>query len=334
MNAALGASLLLGGAPRAAACQSVPRTHVLIVTGASGEPRFGTTFHTEATGMRSSAMTTLGIPDSLIIYLSEDRARDPATIAGRSTKEGLTKAFETIASRAKPDDLVFILLIGHGTADKDVSRFNLPGPDMTDAEFAKQLDRFGAQTVAFVNASSASGDFVKRVAGPRRIIITATKSGFEGNETIFASHFVAAYAKDGADQDKDGRISLLEAFGYARREVQRAYEKDNKLLTEHAVLDDDGDGVGHADASDKGPDGLRARSLFLAPAAGISAAVAATPQGVELLATQRRVQAQIDSLRLVKAGMSEEDFQKALEPLMVQLAEATRALRALEVRKP
>jgi hypothetical protein len=251
-------------------------------------------------------------------------------ISARSTKDNVVAAVDKLVARARPGDAILILLIGHGSSQDDVSRFNLPGPDMTDAEFAKQLDRLAAWNVAFVNASSASGDFVKTLAGPKRIVITATKSGFERNESLFAGHFVAAYAKPGADTDKDGRVSLLEAFVYARRETARAYEQANKLLTEHAILDDDGDGVGHADPGDKGPDGPRARAFFLAP----SVVMAASPAAAELVATQQRVQAQIDSLRARKAQMSEEEFQKALEPLMVKFAETARALRALPSKKP
>jgi hypothetical protein len=319
--------------PRPVPGQSSPRTFVLIVSGASGEPRFAEQFHKEAMALRSVAGERFGIPDSLIAYLAEDPSKNPAAITGRSTREGVTQAIENIATRAHRGDRVFILLLGHGSMQNDESRFSMPGPDLTAGDFAELLDRLAAQSVAFIDASSASGDFVKRLSGPNRIIITATKSGFEGNETLFAEHFVDAFVKDGADTDKDGRVSILEAFIYAHREVQRAYEQTNRLQTEHAMLDDDGDGVGHADPSDKGPDGLRARTFFLGSSA-VSAALASNPKAAELLATQQRLQSQIDSLRALRSGMKEEDFQRALEPLVIKLAETTQALKALEVKKP
>ena len=76
--------------------------------------------------------------------------------------------------------------------------------------------------------------------------MTATKSGMERNQTEFPSYFVEAFAEDKADADKDQRVSMLEAFLYARREVERFYEKGRLLATEHAILDDDGDGAGTA----------------------------------------------------------------------------------------
>ena len=322
-------SALGGGAVDA---QATPRSFVLIVTGASGEPRFANTFHAQAMALRAAARNRFGLDASQIVYLGEDVSKDATAITARSTREEVTKAIEGIAARASAGDRVFILLIGHGSTQSEQPRFSLPGPDLSAPDFAKLLDRLKNQSVAFVNASSASGDFIKHLAGPNRVIVTATKSSYEGNETVFGQHFVAAYAADGADTDKDGRVSLLEAFIYARREVQREYEKTNRLQTEHAMLDDDGDGVGHADASDKGPDGLRARAFHLGSS---PAAVAANdPKAAELLATQQRLQAQVDSLRALRSGMKEDDFQKLLEPLLLKLAETNQALRALQPRKP
>ena len=327
-------TLLLGGAPGASVAQAVPRTHLLIITGASGEPRFASQFHALAMGLRAVATTKFGIPDSLVMYLAEQTTPDPRSITGRSTREGVIQAFDRIAARASAGDAVLILLIGHGSGDADVSKFNVPGMDMSDADFDTQLDKLSNQVVAFVNAASASGDFVKTVSGKNRVVVTATKSNFERNETLFAGHFVGAYVKDGADTDKDGRVSVLEAFTYARREVQREYETTNRMQTEHAMLDDDGDGAPKADPGVRGPDGTLASKFFLQSVAGISAAAAADPRVGELLATQSKLQSQLDSLRLAKGIMKEDQYEKALEDLLVRIAENASALRALGVRKP
>jgi hypothetical protein len=304
------------------------------VTGASGEPRFAQQFHALAMSMVAVATTSFGIPDSQITYLAEQTTPDPKAIRGRSTRDGVSQAFDQIATRASRGDAVFIMLIGHGSSDGDVSRFNVPGADMTDSDFNAQLSKLSSQVVAFINASSASGDFVKTLSGKNRVIVTATKSGFERNETLFAGHFVSAYAKEGADTDKDGRVSVLEAFVYARREVQREYEGTNRLQTEHAMLDDDGDGAGRADPDARGPDGTMASRFFLQPAAGVSAMVAADPRAAELFATQSRLQAQLDTLKLAKGVMPEKEYDSKLEDLLLKIAENASAIRALGVRKP
>jgi hypothetical protein len=331
IGTAVAAGLLSGGGPRAASAQALPRTHLVIISGSSGEESFATRFHALASAFKA-AVGRFGVPDSLVTWLAESTERDRA-ITGRSTRDGIAQAIDRLATRASSGDAVLILLLGHGTSDGSISRFNVPGPDISDIEFGGLLDRLSGQVVAVVNAASASGEFVKTLSRRNRVVITATKSGFERNETIFGDHFVAAYAKDGADADKDGRVSLLEAFTYARREVEREYEGANKLLTEHAMLDDDGDGSGSAEPGDRGPDGLIAKAFYLQPAVSASAA-AANPRVAELLATERRLQAQLDSLRLAKAAMSEADYQKALEDLLLKLSETSAELRALGVRKP
>lgn len=334
VSAAAAVTLLLGGAPRVAGAQNAPRTHLLIVTGSSGEPRFAQQFQALATTLRGVALDRFGIPESRITWLAENPATDPGAITARSTRDEIQRAIDGIAGRAAPGDAVLILLIGHGSSDGTRSTFNVPGPDVSDAEFRSMLGKLSGQSVAFINASSASGDFVKSLSGRNRIVVTATKSGFERNETVFAQHFVTAYAKDGADADKDGRVSLLEAFHYARREVQREYESNNKLQTEHAVLDDDGDGTGRADPAERGPDGGLASRFFLQPAVTLTAAAAADPRAAPLLAEQARLQAQLDTLRLARGVLPEADYQKRLEDLLLRISENAAALRALGVRKP
>lgn len=333
VSSAAALTLLSGGDPRDAFAQGPPRTWVLIITGSSGEPRFASQFHLQAMAFRG-ALERYAIPSTQLTYLAEATAVDPRAVAGRSTREEIAKAVDRIAASARAGDLVLILLIGHGSSDGTVSRFNVPGPDVSDVEFRTMLGRLSAQTVAFINASSASGDFVKTLSGRNRLIVTATKTGFERNESLFAQHFVAAFAGDGADTDKDGRVSLLEAFNYSRREVQREYESTNRLQSEHAILDDDGDGTGRSDPAQGGPDGVLASRLFLQPAVVLSAAAAADPRVAALLATETRLQAQLDTLRLAKGVMPAAEYDKALEDLLLKIAENSSALRALGVRKP
>ena len=64
-------------------------------------------------------------------------------------------------------------------------------------ELAAQFSIFPTQTMILVNAFSASGDFVSLLSGPNRVVVTATKTGFERNESIFGEFFVEAFAADG-----------------------------------------------------------------------------------------------------------------------------------------
>ncbi len=326
-----GLALLLGGAPHAASAQArPPRTAFLIISGVGGEPRLSQQFLAWSRAVATAATTRFGVPDSLVVVLAEDSTQ--ARVTARSTRENVIAQLTRLATTSKAGDRVVVLLFGHGSTQGEVSRFNVPGPDITPDDFRLALAPMREASLILVNTTSASGDFVKQLAGPNRTIITATRSGREQNETLFPQYFVAALTSDVADADKDGRSNLLEAFTYARREVERVFEQGNRIATEHPLLEDDGDGVGHSDASEKGPDGLRARTLFLEPLGG--ATVAADPRAAKLLADRRDVEGRIEALRAKRTSMSEEEYQRAIEPLMVQLAETTRALRALEGKKP
>jgi hypothetical protein len=302
-------ALALAVASPAAAEQS----HLLIVVGLGGEPKFTDAFHELATSMVTAAEDKLGVARANVVYLGE---KTPL----RSTRENVVKAFEDVARRAASGDLVFILLIGHGSFQSGEARFNLPGPDMSAADFAPLLARLPSQKVVFVNTASASGDFIKALSGKDRAIVTATKSAFERNETEFAQYFVEAFTKDGADADKDQRVSVLEAFDYARREVQRAYEKNQRLLTEHAVLDD------HAD-------GALARTLFLGSGAPAIARASDDPELAELRRQRRDIETKIDALKAQKETMAAARYDEELEKLLVELALKDGAIRRREAPK-
>ena len=314
----LAVAWLLGGGPQSpgvlAAQPPSPRTHLLIVAGISGDPAYRDAFHETALALATAATGRFGLPDSSVIVLSEDPARNPARIAGRSTHEEVARALARMATRSAPDDQVIIVLIGHGTEQGGTPRFNLPGPDLAAADLALALNGFAGRSLAVINTASASGGFVESLAGPRRLIITATKSGFEQNAPIFGKHFVAAFTGESADTDKNGRISMLEAFTYASREVARIYEADNRLLTEHARL---------------GGDSALARRFFLG-AGGASATARQSPALTSLHATRDSLERQLEALRGRKAGMDADSYERALESLLVQIARNGQAIRTAE----
>lgn len=330
---AVGAAVVAAAAPRYVVAQqsSLGDTHVLIVAGVGGEKHYSDMFHQWSMALSDALRERHGVAADNIVYLGESAERAPNRIAGRSTKENVQKELGRLTSEAGAADRVLIVLFGHGSATNDESRFNLPGPDLTATEWATLLDRLGAPTVAFVNAASASGDFVKPLSGDRRVVITATKSGFERNETRFGRFFVDAFAKDVADVDKDGRVSLLEAFEYSRREVARTYEEEGALLTEHAQLDDDGDGTGTAAPDDKSKDGGLARGFHLNSAAKVLAG--ASPRLRALYEEKQAIEIRLEALRRRKDSMPAAEYESQLETLLVQLAETNQAIRELE-KKP
>jgi hypothetical protein len=189
------------------------------------------------------------------------------------------------------------------------------------------LDRFTAQPVVLVNTTSASGDFIKDLSGPRRTIITATKSPFERNETVFGQFFVEAFVRDVADIDKDERVSMLEAFNYAAHEVRRAYESQDRLLTEHAQLDDNGDGEGSGEPDPTTGDGALAQTFVLQGTAATVKAASADTVLATLQRQQRELQQAIANLRARKAEMEPAAYDAELERLLLELARVAQEIR-------
>jgi len=120
----LTAALLLSGGAASAAAQD---SHLLVITGVSGDEEHAKRFHAWATKLLDAATTTDGVPDANIVYLAEKPDMDAARIRGRSTSENVQKAVADLAAKAHPGDQVVIVLIGHGSFDGSVAAFSMPG---------------------------------------------------------------------------------------------------------------------------------------------------------------------------------------------------------------
>jgi hypothetical protein len=310
------------------------RTHLLIVSGLGGEPQYTEQFRTLGLALAEAARKRYGIPDSEVVYFAEEGPKDPR-IAGVSTKVNVEAALAKFAKRAAPGDEVVIVLIGHGSGSGEDSKISLPGPDLSARDFARDIASFTSQRVAFVDLTSASGDMLPVLSAANRVVITATKSSFERNESVFAKYFIAALTGDGADVDKDGRVSLLEAYRYAFTETKRYYDDQGRLQTEHAQLDDDGDKKGTAEPDMRvavNGEGSLARRVFLGGGVYASTAGANDPKLAALYKERFAIEGRIDELKKRKAALSADAYDDALENLLVELAMKTKAIRAMEGR--
>jgi hypothetical protein len=300
-------------------------SHLLVVVGLGGEEESREMFHRWATDLVVAAKTRYGLAPEHVLYLAERAETEGA--AGRSTREEIDRAVDRMTSSVRPGDRVFVVLFGHGSFANSEARFNLPGPDLTAAEFAALLDRFGEQSVAFVNTTSSSGAFLGPLAGRNRAVLTATRTGGERNETLFGGFFVEAFIDGEGDLDKDGRLSMLEAFTWAKRRVAEAYSKENLLLTEHAAIDDDGDGKGSLEPDPMSGDGALARTMILAGRTADPAAGADDPELRVRLERRRDLEDQVARLRLSKDRMTPDQYEKELERLLIELARTSREIR-------
>ena len=141
-----------------------------------------------------------------------------------------------------------MFLVGHAYFDGRLSHFNIAGPDLAQEEFARLFADLPAREAVFWCTQPASGFYLRPLSGEGRVVITATEADREVNETTFATHLADLLAEpptiDRLDADGDARISLLDVYLETSRRVAEAYAADNALPTEHAQLEDTGDGRG------------------------------------------------------------------------------------------
>ena len=313
----------------ASAFAQAPR--LAVVVGLAGDPEHGELFQRWAATLVDAA-GRLGVAKEHIVYLADKPDVDPARTTGRSTRDDVVKAFGALAA-AGPEDPVFVVLIGHGTFDGKVAKFNLPGPDMTPADFEPLLKRLKSTHVVFVNTASASGPFVEALAAPGRTIVAATRTGAERFATLFGGYFADALAGTEADADKNRRVSVLEAFTYATREVTTAYEREGIMLTEHAILSDNGKREGTAAPTPDGEQGRVASVLSLGPGESTDP-LPADPKLRGLYVERRDIERRIEALKLLKESMPPERYAAELEKLATALALKTREIREAEGKEP
>jgi len=288
------------------------QTHLLVITGVPGDEEHAAQFQKWADAFVDAAKKKDTVPDANITVLKDRGA----------TKEGVEKAFADLSAQMKPSDAVVILLIGHGSFNGQQAAFNLPGPDLTVADWGKLLGKLPSQRVAFINTSSSSGAFLPAIAAPGRVVITATKTGGERNETQFPEFFTAAFADPSADRDRNGHVSIAEAFEYAKAKVVQAFQQKGNLLTEHATMDDGGEGQ-------------LAASMFLGIGRADSVLTADTsdPAVKKLVDEKDAIDRQIAALKLRKTSMADAQYEEQMEKLLTELALKTKAIRDAQSKK-
>ena len=215
-----------------------PNKYAVIINGAGGDPAYAKQFEQWTAELKSALLERFAFEAKNLLVLENAKAID------------VRNTFAQLKSQMEANNVLFVFLIGHGSFDGKESKFNLVGPDLAASEYNTLLSALPTKRVIVLNMASASGEFIKSLSAKGRIIITATKSGQETNATRFAGFFITALKAPDADTDQDGHVSILEAFVYANRLTADFYTRAGRLATEHALIDDNGDGVGREKAAE------------------------------------------------------------------------------------
>ena len=300
--------------------ESADRASVVIAVSEGGEEQYAEAFAKWASNWQKAC--DAGGAKHLAVGLDK-LALDQTAKDAPSDRDKLKSALD-----AEPKDgakELWLVLLGHGTADAKDAKFNLRGDDVSVAEIAAWLKPF-VRPVIVVCAFSASGAWLKPLAARGRVIVTATKTGSENNYSRFGGYLSQAIADPAADIDKDGETSLLEAWLTAARKTADFYKEEGRLATEHSLLEDNGDGLGTPPEWFSGvravkktkdgtaPDGLRAAQIHLVHSAAERALTA------EQRTQRDALERELAALRDRKGTMKENEYFRELEALLLKIA--------------
>jgi hypothetical protein len=292
--------------------------YALVVSGASGEQKYAERYDEWRTKLVNLLADRFGYGRDRVFALGEK----PTARVQLASRENVRRTLGALAARVRAEDLLLIVLIGHGTFDGTAAKFNLVGPDLDASEWAALLRPFSGRLVV-VNSTSASYAFLPALSRRNRVVITATDSRAARYDTVFPEYFIKAMEQAAAESGRDGRVSIWDVFTTASEGVKRYYEQRGLLPVEHALLDDAGDGFGK-EADQPGTDPSFAQSVYLNGNSEETAMDAATRS---LSDRRDDLIAQVGRLKERKTSMPQSDYEAQLEKLLVELAKVSRELR-------
>ena len=290
----------------------------LIISGASGGDKYAEQMAGWRNELRASLISRYQFKPEFVKVLVDEAAAS----GEKGNAENVRKLFAEVKKSATKDDFILIVLLGHGTFDGDVAKFNLVGPDLTAKDWSDLLA--GVQgRIALVNTTEASFPFLESLTAKGRVVITATDSAAQKYATVFPEYFVKAMTDASSDLDKNGRTSIYEVFAAASAAVKQHYEQRGQLTTERALIDDNGDGKGR-EASAEGPDGGIARLDYLDNEV---AAATGNPELAALIKRRQELEQKIEEHKQLKGVMPDGEWQTQFEKMVLELAQVSAEIR-------
>ncbi len=306
--------------------------YVMILSGAVAEGRYTERFRAWSIRLYDLLVNQYGYgPDRIRLLFGPGNPADPK-ISGPCRRETILETVAELQESVKPGDQLLFFFIGHGTHNEGGTKFNIIGPDITAETFSELLDAFSEQDLVVVNTTGTSYPFCVALSGPGRVIISATRSHAEKYDTMFAEYFIEALENHSADRDKNRRLSMWEAFQYAKQRVEKWYDDQDRIPSEHPTLDDNGDGLFSSDPDPRENDGGLAQIAYLDVLKDPEAdrALPEDPDRrvrYELTRKMHEIERAVFLLRNRKAELLLEDYKRQMETLLIELARTNRKLK-------
>ncbi len=211
-------------------------TYVLLIKGIGRDPVDGVLKDQALNALRGFLLEQTRVDPSRLVVL------DAQADASQPTADNIHRALDTFAARIRPRDRFICYYIGQANVVGGVLRLNLPGPDITDKELADWLRALATKRQVIVLDCPCAGLAAKTLTAEGRIIVCAATAA-QAYATQFTALLVQVLGRPATDADGDGKLSLLEAFTAAAREIEAWYQQQQIVATETPCLEDNGDGV-------------------------------------------------------------------------------------------
>jgi hypothetical protein len=215
---------------------------VWVFGGDPGDDEHHELYQGNLTELRKIFSKTYGIAgrDLKIFYGPKD-----AGYEGVCTKEVMLAELKQAAAATKDKTPVWIILQGHANSIPGGVVFNLPGPDISAREIAEALEGAAPETPLVIFAATAASEhYLRPLAAPGRIVVTANSPGDPENQTDFPLALTAALEAKTTDADRDGLVTVTELFKACHAQIEAMAAKGGHMIREHSQMDGNGDGRG------------------------------------------------------------------------------------------
>ena len=226
---------------------------VLIICGHPGDEAHHKLFAEIVERLQQGLITNLDVaPEHIHLQFGAETIPDDlpviVTARGQSTREEIAADVTAIRAELQPNDSLWVIVMGHAHFDGRNANFNLPGPDFRADEFAKLFAGIACREQVFFITCPVSGYFIKPLTAPFRVVMTATEADQEINESDCAAALADVLSnpphRAAFDVDGDGVLTLFDLYVVLVRRVIERYASVMAVVTEHSLLEDNGDGRG------------------------------------------------------------------------------------------
>jgi len=216
-------------------------TYVMIVGGINKDPKEHLAKDKVMINLRRFFLNNVKLKPAQLSVLVADNSsvsKGPKT----SNAENLKETIKTLANTVQPADRFIFYYVGQANIVAGKLRLNLPGADITHEQLAGWISWIRASSMLLVLDCPGAGLAVKALTGQGRIVIGACTAE-QHYSTRFSEYFIPSLLDSKSDTDSDGRVSLLEAFTFASKQLDDWYFRQLFLKTETPVLEDNADGL-------------------------------------------------------------------------------------------